>query len=1475
MEPKPNWKFWKKKKSPKPTTSSLSTPAGTSAASVPAPVAASATPVETNSTISPIVNNQTVQNSVVATDDSPPSNLPEQHACLPSRPCVSKTEAWLSRATLFLTFTKSVAEGVGLTPLKAACEGVVSLLEAVQAVQNNRSAWNELVLAIKTHLDTFEQQLGQVGISDILEEVESSLKGPIEDYLNDVTDLLANILAESGITEADIKDNKLTISVLVQRIGTTKLEAGVINDYRLRLQTAQSKIMQSLILYIASSVGNSKDDAVLARLQFTKPSNISRPRECVKGTRTDILAKCKEWSLNEDTPNILWIKGHPGGGKSAIASSLVNELEIKKKRLGSSFFFQRQNAIAMTTPALWRTVAYDLARHPTIRKSLAAEMKKEEIDLETPNIDVLFQQLIQGPLTKIEDIPIEQSPIVVIDALDECGGLDSQRSKDRKDLIRTLDSWSKLPRNFKLIVTSREESDIARLFSRTQPHTIELSTGEKTDMQSKEDIQSFLRIEFQTITERYPESLSADWPGSKIIEDLAVKAGGLFIWASTAIKLIEAGEPEEQLKQALSGKGTGDMNSLYVQVIKMSFPSPSIQVVQNLLSVVGTIIVAKEPMRLSAVAQLLSIAKPVAEHICTGLQSVMESKEELRFRHQSFVDFLLDPGSDASNLSISLGKAHEALASRCLKIMRNELRFNIGTIESSYTLNDEIPGLESWLEKCISPHLLYASRFWTTHLEEASPSPEILDDVRYFLRNQFLFWLEVISLHQLVNGGVVILLVLLRWLKRHCLEDLIALASDMPRFITHFNTLILQSVPHIYLSALPFVPKQSWIAKEYGPRYPNTLKIEEGGDQKWLATLNILSGHNGDVLSVGWSADGQRIVSGSYDKTVRIWDVTTGQQQGSLLDGHNDWVESVAFSPDGRRIVSGSIDQTVRIWDVETGKQHGPSLEGHNGWVQSVAFSPDGRRIVSGSYDKTVRIWDVETGKQHGPSLEGHDGFVLSVAFSPDGRGIATGSSDKTVRIWDVETGRQHGRSLKGHNVWVRSVAISSDGRWIVSGSFDRTVRIWDVETGKQHGLSFEGHDGWIQSVAFSPDGRRIVSGSNDKTVRIWDVETGKQHGLSLGGHDDRVVSVAISPDGRWIVSSSNDKTVRIWDVETGKQHGPSLEGHNDRVQSVAFSPDGRRVVSGSDDRTVRIWDVETGKQYGLSFEGHNGWIQSVAFSPDGRRIVSGSFDRTVRIWDVETGKQHGLSFEGHDDWIQSVAFSPDGQRILSGSNDKTVRIWDVETGKQHGLSLEGQDGFVFSMTFSPDGRWIATGSSDKTVRIWDAETGRQHGRSLKGHDGWVRSVAISLDGRQIVSGSNDNTVRIWDVETGQQLGSSLEGHNDQVWSVAFSPNGRQIASASDDKTVRVWDLRHAPLLEMSFKKASSYLNASRMTDGWIRGPNSERLFWVAPHLQMGLFPPFQTLFIGQYIQTRLDMSKFVHGAAWTQVRGDWAEASA
>ncbi|NEQ52316.1 MAG: TIR domain-containing protein, partial [Leptolyngbya sp. SIO3F4] len=265
------------------------------------------------------------------------------------------------------------------------------------------------------------------------------------------------------------------------------------------------------------------------------------------------------------------------------------------------------------------------------------------------------------------------------------------------------------------------------------------------------------------------------------------------------------------------------------------------------------------------------------------------------------------------------------------------------------------------------------------------------------------------------------------------------------------------------------------------------------------------------------------------------------------LNGHDAWVISVGFSPDGKTLVSGSVDKTIKLWDVETGDEI-RSLNGHDGEVVSVGFSPDGKTLVSGSWDKTIKLWDVETGDET-RSLNGHDGRVGSVGFSPDGKTLVSGSGDNTIKLWDVETGDEI-RTLNGHDDGVDEVGFSPDGKTLVSGSGDKTIKLWDVETGDEI-RSLNGHDDRVGSVGFSPDGKTLVSGSWDKTIKLWDVETGDEI-RSLNGHDNWIISVGFSPDGKTLVSGSGDKTIKLWDVETGDEIR-SLTGHDDGGYSVGF----------------------------------------------------------------------------------------------------------------------------------------------------------------------------------------------------------------------------------------------------------------------------------------------------------------------------------
>jgi WD40 repeat protein len=287
--------------------------------------------------------------------------------------------------------------------------------------------------------------------------------------------------------------------------------------------------------------------------------------------------------------------------------------------------------------------------------------------------------------------------------------------------------------------------------------------------------------------------------------------------------------------------------------------------------------------------------------------------------------------------------------------------------------------------------------------------------------------------------------------------------------------------------------------------------------------------------------------------------------------GHSSSVKSVAFSPDGRYALSGSDDKTIKLWDVATGRQI-RTFTGHTRWVSSVAFSPDGRYALSGSGDTTLKLWDVATGREI-RTFTGHTDDVFSVAFSPDGGYALSGNMSGALKLWDVATGREI-RTFAGHTRWVRSVAFSPDGRYALSGSDDKTIKLWDVATGRQ--IRTFTDTNWVSSVAFSPDGRYALSGSRDQTIRLWDVSTGREV-RTLRGHSSSVNSVAFSPDGRYALSGSDDKTIKLWDVSTGREVR-TLRGHSDDVNSVAFSPDGRYALSGSYD-TIKLWDVSTGRE--------------------------------------------------------------------------------------------------------------------------------------------------------------------------------------------------------------------------------------------------------------------------------------------------------
>lgn len=458
---------------------------------------------------------------------------------------------------------------------------------------------------------------------------------------------------------------------------------------------------------------------------------------------------------------------------------------------------------------------------------------------------------------------------------------------------------------------------------------------------------------------------------------------------------------------------------------------------------------------------------------------------------------------------------------------------------------------------------------------------------------------------------------------------------------------------------------------------------------------------------------GYLLASGSYDHTVKLWDVNTGECLETLAE-HTDWIWSIGFSPDGRTLASGSRDRTVKLWDVSQGKCV-KSLKGHSGQIRTVAFSPDGQTLASGSDDQSVRLWNYHTGEVL-RVLRGHTSWISSVAFSLDNYLLASGSEDQSVRLWETHSNLCI-KTLQGHSNGVWSVAFNPQGTTLASGSQDRMIRLWDVNTGQYLG-GLQGHTSWVWSVVFSPDGHVLASGSEDHTIKLWDAHTG-QCLQTLRGHKDAVFSVIFSPDGQTLYTGSLDGTIKFWNTRTGQCHY-TCTGHSGGVWSIALSLDGQLLASSSQDQTIKLWDVHTGRCV-RTLLGHRSWIRTCAISPDKHFLISGSADGMVKLWHLNTGECY-QTLEAHTSPVLSVVFNPDGQTFASSGADAVVKLWDISHSACAGSGAARLD-------------------SCETLRDYAIA---QRYQVLQGHDKWVRFLAFSPDGNVLASCSQDETIKLW-----------------------------------------------------------------------------------------------------------------------------------
>lgn len=625
------------------------------------------------------------------------------------------------------------------------------------------------------------------------------------------------------------------------------------------------------------------------------------------------------------------------------------------------------------------------------------------------------------------------------------------------------------------------------------------------------------------------------------------------------------------------------------------------------------------------------------------------------------------------------------------------------------------------------------------------------------------------------------------------------------------------------------------------------------------------TGHHGPVYSAAFSSTGDAVVTGGYDKRVLVWrpsdvrpyDFTRlTSNSGSVvpppkfksLDGHDGPVRTVAFSKDGSRIISGSQDNTIRLWDSEGG-QLLKSFRGHDGAVRTVAFAESDQVILSGSHDNSIRKWNISEYEEirvlQGQVLEGHVDAILSAGFSPDGERIVTASRDRTARTWETFTGQPLKVFAEGHSFLATSAAFFPGGKRLATGAVDNTVRIWDVDSGTQ--LVRLEHTGRAAALTVSNDGKWVITGGDDNSAKMWNAETGELAGIFKGdkdskGHNNEVTAVAISENDQRLLTGDSSGRVFIWDIKTQKVV-LELKGHaRSRITDAAFLLGTNRVLTASADRTVAQWNATTGEEDSSLILSHPDSVVAMSLRPNTHQVLTACGDGSVRLWDADTAKVISELDRG-DAKITDVAINDAGSKALAvDANGRKTLIFSlgnttgpisadqtyVSTGQLWSaifaplqsdlgiLALGGSDakliglksaqrendetlvafsphGVIASASYSPDGSKIVTGSWDFSARIWDSNTGADL-RKLAGddgHTGFVNSAVFSPDGKFVLTASDDGTAKIWDASTGAVL-ATLTGHEDRVRHATFSKDGTQILTSSNDRTARIWGLKQA-----------------------------------------------------------------------------------
>jgi len=588
--------------------------------------------------------------------------------------------------------------------------------------------------------------------------------------------------------------------------------------------------------------------------------------------------------------------------------------------------------------------------------------------------------------------------------------------------------------------------------------------------------------------------------------------------------------------------------------------------------------------------------------------------------------------------------------------------------------------------------------------------------------------------------------------------------------------------------------------------------------------IHKLEGHTEFVKAVCLSPDGKLALSGSYDKTVKLWDVATSKCIRTF-EGYTNSIYSVSFSSDCKKVIS-ACRETIMIRDIETGESidaselcerffperlfaeryrvqgwyllrlserkielldlNGPNykvsvlhLDKTDFGIKSVCLDSSGRLALTGGafspYE--IKLWDVETGT-HLKILKGHTMAVVSVCFSPNGKFVLSESEDLMLKIWDISTGECI-RTLKRPEGYDTSLFCNSNGRPALSGVKGNTMKLWDLATGACVRTFSFGDLGLGMFVCFSTDGKFALSYGNNDTVEVWNMPVDPGYKMLISKIQSSETAVNESDLFSFIVDEINRLIVEK-EISTAINKLEELR----KIESFSSSEAYYQTASQLAKYCISVRWTHYALRFDKSVDSPIVW---------GFRGVNGNYNvifskinnNTIELCDFATGKPV-MCLKGHKDRIKSFSFSSDGRQAYSCSWYGVVKIWDISTGACL-LTKKGVLQDDFQPFFSPGGKLALIRSKYDNVRLRDIINGKYLHQFLVDYHA-VHSMCFSPTGLQFLS-SRGREVDLWDVSSKEKIRSfKLNTTKEFSCSLCFSLDGKTVLSGSNKGSITAWD---------------------------------------------------------------------------------------